>query len=161
MESTGLVLRCQCVHHPSIPLTTCLIPDIFKIYSLDTGLLGALSGLDPRIILREPSPENTFRGPMAENFVAQHLRAYSHQPLAYWRRKNNIGEIDFLLEANSVIPVEVKSGTNPKSKSLCSYIMSYQPDFAYRLSLLNFRSEKSIRNIPLYAVHLITRATEF
>jgi hypothetical protein len=49
--------------------------------------------------------------------------------------------------------VEIKAGKNPKSKSMRSYQSSYSPTSAYRLSLLNFRKEETLTNLPLYAVH--------
>ena len=83
--------------------------------------------------------------------MAQHLSV--RKPLAYWKRENNLAEIDFLLERDGIVPVEIKAGMSPKSKSMRSFQSSDRPSSAYRLSLLNFRQEETLINLPLYAVH--------
>jgi predicted AAA+ superfamily ATPase len=151
LESAGLILRCSCVHHPKSPLMARTSPSIFKIYACDVGLLGAMAGIEPRMMVQGDALFTAYTGSLVENFVAQHLSA--HKPLAYWKRENNLAEIDFLLERDGIIPVEIKAGINPKSKSMRSYQSSYTPSSAYRLSLLNFRKEETLTNLPLYAVH--------
>jgi len=96
-----------------------------------------------------------YTGSLVENFVAQHLSV--RKPLAFWKRENNLAEIDFLLERDGIVPVEIKAGKNPKSKSMRSYQSSYDPSSAYRLSLLNFRREEALTNLPLYAVHRLVK----
>jgi predicted AAA+ superfamily ATPase len=49
------------------------------------------------------------------NISAQHLSA--RKPLAYWKRENNLTEIDFLLERDGIVSVEIKAGKNPQSRS--------------------------------------------
>lgn len=153
LEAAGLVLRASCVHHPEPPLTTRTSPSIFKIYAVDVGLLGAMAGTEARMMVQGNALFSAYAGALAENYVAQHLTLLHRQPLAYWRRQNNQAEIDFLIERNGVVPIEVKAGENPKSKSMRSYRDSYAPNRAYRLSLLNFRQENGLVNLPLYAMH--------
>lgn len=156
LEAAGLVLRCSCIHHPEPPLATRISPSIFKVYSVDVGLLGAMTGTKPSMMVQGDALFSAFTGALVENYVAQHLR----RPLAYWKRDNNVAEIDFLVERGGIVPVEVKAGINPKSKSMRSFRESYDPPLAIRLSLLNFRKEDGLLNIPLYAVHRLYDALD-
>ncbi len=153
LDAAGLILRCSCAHHPVSPLTAQREPSIFKIYVADTGLLSAMVGIEPSMMVQGNELFTSFSGSLVENYVAQHLAQLQRNPLTYWKRENNMAEIDFLIERNGVIPIEVKAGTNPKSKSLRSYRDSYAPSTSYRLSLLNFRKETGLLNLPLYAIH--------
>jgi len=143
------------VHHPEQPLAVRTSPSIFKIYAFDVGLLGAMAGIEPGMMIQGNALFTAYTGSLVENFVAQHLS--EHSPLAYWKRENNLAEIDFLLERDGIVPVEIKAGINPKSKSMRSYQSSYNPSSAFRLSLLNFRQEDALANLPLYAVHRLTK----
>ena len=62
-------------------------------------------------------------------------------------------EIDFLVDTGkNVLPLEVKASTNLKAKSLKTYIEKYNPPLAIRSSMADFRREKTILNLPLFAV---------
>jgi predicted AAA+ superfamily ATPase len=54
------------------------------------------------------------RTALIENFVAQHLSV--RKPLAYWKRENNLAEIDFLLDRDGIVPVEIKATKNSHVK---------------------------------------------
>jgi len=70
----------------------------------------------------------------------------------YWKSEG-IAEVDFLLEyQNRIIPLEVKSGINPRSKSMRVYMDRNKPDIFYRSTLLNLKKDGRIMNIPLYAI---------
>jgi hypothetical protein len=52
--------------------------------------------------------------------------------------------------------LEVKAGINPKSKSLKSFDLQFNPSRLARTNLLNFKKNGKICNLPLYAVSLLT-----
>jgi len=80
-----------------------------------------------------------------------------HQPLYYWRSKGGKAELDFLWELEGrIYPLEVKAGINPKSKSLKSYDLQFNPASLARSNLLNLKKDGKIYNLPLYAVSLIS-----
>lgn len=61
--------------------------------------------------------------------------------------------MDFLLEREGVVlPLEVKAGVNPKSKSLKSFDAQFAPPALLRSTLLNLRRDDRTFNIPLYAM---------
>jgi hypothetical protein len=51
-----------------------------------------------------------------------------------------------------IIPIEVKSGDNVRSKSLKVYCEKYRPTKSIRVSSRNFGFENNIKSLPLYAV---------
>ena len=78
----------------------------------------------------------------------------------YWK-SSGTAEVDFILEYNNMIlPLEVKAGINPRSKSMKVYMEKYNPDFFYRSSLLNLKKDDRMINIPLYAISLLPGIVE-
>ncbi len=69
-----------------------------------------------------------------------------------------MAEVDFLVEDDGrVLPLEVKAGVNPKSKSLRSFDARFDPPLLLRLTLLNLRHDGKVCNIPLYAAGALSR----
>lgn len=65
----------------------------------------------------------------------------------------NIAEIDFLVQyKNRVIPMEVKSDENVRSKSLSFYPKTYNPELVVRYSLKNLPLEDN-KMPPIYYNH--------
>ena len=56
-----------------------------------------------------------------------------------------------------IIPVEVKSSDNVKSRSLSNYIKEFNPKYAIRISSKNFGFKNNIKSVPLYAVFCINK----
>ena len=82
--------------------------------------------------------DSSFKGAMAENYVAQSLVVRNHS-IYYWE-SNSQAEVDFVIqdEKGGVIPIEVKYDTNVKSKSLGVFVNRYQSPYAIRVSSKNF-----------------------
>ena len=75
----------------------------------------------------------------------------------YWR-SGNMAEIDFLVQyKNRIIPMEVKSYENVRSKSLAFYRKAYGPDLAVRYSLKNLSFDDGLIGIPLFLADYTTR----
>jgi predicted AAA+ superfamily ATPase len=67
-----------------------------------------------------------------------------------------VAEVDFVIQKEGkIIPIEVKSGENVKSKSLKYYRNQYKPGVSIRLSEKNFGFENDIFSVPLYAAFCI------
>ena len=97
---------------------------------------------------------NNFIGAITENYVAQCFASKNYD-LFYWTSKNT-AEVDFVMQLNdNIIPVEVKSGANTKSRSLGIFIEKYKPSYSIRISSKNFGFENNIKSVPLYAVFCI------
>ena len=68
----------------------------------------------------------------------------------YWT-SGNMAEVDFLIQfENEVIPIEVKSDENVKSRSLTVYHQKYQPPLRIRYSLRNLQYRDGLLNLPLF-----------
>ena len=73
----------------------------------------------------------------------------------YWTSKSD-AEIDFITRiGKDIIPIEVKSSDNTRSKSLSIYTEKFKPAYAIRISAKNFGFENNIKSVPLYAVFCI------
>lgn len=156
LEDAGLIHRTNAVEACKHPLKHYADVSCFKIYALDVGLLGALAGSPVELLAQGERLFNEYEGAFVENYVAQQLVSHFQQDLYYWRSKGGKAELDFLCEfADQVCPLEVKAGINPKSKSLKSYDLQFQPDRLMRTNLLNLKRDGKICNLPLYAVSLL------
>ena len=79
----------------------------------------------------------------------------------YYSTQNSNGEIDFLIQGRtSVIPIEVKAEENLKAKSLKAFWEKYQPQYAVRTSMSDYREQEWMTNIPLYAINWIRKYME-
>lgn len=149
--SSGLVLKCNLVKKQEIPLKVYIDDDIFKIYLSDVGLLNFMCGLTFKDIMENGT--YMFKGAITENYVACALASKRYN-LFYWK-SNGEAEVDFILDNDGIIPVEVKANDSTKSKSLNEYITKYNPKYAIRVSTKNFGFYNDIFSVPLYAVHLL------
>lgn len=96
-----------------------------------------------------------YKGALAENYVAQTLKASGYE-LYYWTSDSPIAEVDFLIQKKGeILPIEVKSGKKVSSKSLKHFQKMYEPEKVIRLSEKNFGTDGNVFAIPLYAVFCI------
>lgn len=157
LENAGLIYRVAAVKQGKLPLAHYADRGCFKVYCFDVGLLGALAKTPVnrhrfgKIIFTE------YAGAFVENYVAQQLKNVTRDHLYYWRSSRGMAEVDFLCEVEGIVyPLEVKSGVNPRSKSLHSYDHQFNPLYLMRTTLLNLKKDGKICNIPLYLVQLFS-----
>ena len=149
----GLVHKVNRFTKPASPLRAYEDAKIFKLFLHDIGLLGALSGLQSSVLLEGTGIFEEFKGALIEQYVLQQIVAKRDTTPLYWAPESGSAEIDFALEhSGAVVPIEVKAGTNMKTKSLRSYIDRFHPAEAWRFSLANYREQIDITNVPLYAI---------
>ncbi|SDK82328.1 hypothetical protein SAMN04487898_11267 [Pedobacter sp. ok626] len=152
LSHAGLVHRVFKITKPGLPVSAYDDLSAFKLYLIDVGLLRRLSLLDP-IAVREGNRLFTeFKGALTENYVLQHLvKNFEVQP-RYWTSGNQ-AEVDFIIQVkNEIIPIEVKSDENVRSKSLSIYNGLYEPSIRARYSLRNLKKDDGLINIPLFLV---------
>ena len=151
LVDAGLIYKVYNISTPKLPLKAYINHDIFKIYLVDVGLLGAMAGLSAKTIIYGDDIFQEFRGAFTENYVAQELVRQNHG-LFYWTSAGQ-AELDFIVQLDDVIyPLEVKSGVSRKKKSLSTYTQKYQPDLAIRTSPMNLKRDDRILNCPLYLI---------
>lgn len=151
---SNMIIKCECVSLPEIPLKGFVDNETFKFYLSDVGILCTILGLSVRDIVTDNI--SLYKGIIAENFVANQLLCNGFD-LFYWKNTAT-AEVDFLLyTADGVIPVEVKAGENTQSKSLKVYMEKYNAKYAIRISTKDFGYDPKtkIKSVPLYATFLI------
>ena len=151
---SNMIIKCECVSIPEIPLKGFVDNETFKFYLSDVGILCTILGLSVRDIVTDNI--SLYKGIIAENFVANQLLCNGFD-LFYWKNTAT-AEVDFLLyTADGVIPVEVKAGENTQSKSLKVYMEKYDAKYAIRISTKDFGYDPKtkIKSVPLYATFLI------
>ncbi len=152
LNLSGIISKIYCVQDIKKPLENYRNIDAFKIYISDVGLLCAKKQIVPEDILYLSDELNDFKGGMTENYVNIHLNINSYTPY-FWKNEKGTSEIDFVIARDGkIIPIEVKSSNNTRSKSLDYYIKTYKPEYSIRISSKNFGLENNIKSIPLYAV---------
>lgn len=153
----GLIHKSYLVETPKFPLSAYRDNNIFKIFLLDVGLLGAKSHLSLKIILEGNRMFQEFKGALTENFVASELIARASQKPYYWA-STGIAEVDFLIEdEHKILPLEVKSGESGKKKSLLVFGEKYNEKTLLKTTTMNLTKNGSIYNFPLYMVGEIPR----
>lgn len=146
----GLVYKINRVNKVGIPLSVYQDLSAFKIYFLDVGLLRRKARLAPKTILHPTELFSEFKGALAENYVLQSLMVQFGEQPSYWT-SNGKAEVDFLIQIqNSIIPVEVKSGENTRSRSLSIYDKENSPKLKLRFSMKNLILQDNLLNIPLF-----------
>ena len=132
------------------PLKSYCQENKFKAYLFDMGILNCMLNTPFQAILAESL--GSYKGFLAENFVAQELYSYLNTDLIAWSEGRS--EIEFLISKNEhIIPLEVKSSNRSrKSKSLDSFVSKYNPERAYKLSSQNFgkQEKRGIITLPIY-----------
>jgi len=155
LKKAGLINVVYNISTPKLPLSGYADFTKFKVYLLDSGLLGAMLNITSDIIVKSSRLFSEYNGAFIENYVASELVAGGVRDLHYWTSKSD-AEVDFILQHhNAIFPLEVKSGLNRNIKSLRSYADKYHPKRIYRTSPRNFTRDDDFVNIPLYACCLI------
>lgn len=152
LSDAGLIHKSYLIETPKFPLSAYADNNIFKIFLVDVGLLGAQSHLSPQTIIEGDLLFTEFKGALTENFAAQELIAAKHKEPYYWTSEG-IAEIDFLIEEDhEIYPLEVKAGASQKKKSLLVYKQKYAPSKLIRATTMNLKHDGDIYNYPLYLI---------
>lgn len=150
LADAGMVYRIFRINKPGLPLSAYDDLSAFKLYLLDVGLLRRLSGLHPSAVAEGNRLFSEFKGALTENFVLQHLVNQFETTPRYWKSEAQ-AEVDFIIQSvNDLIPIEVKSDENVRSRSLTLYHQQYNPPLRIRYSLKNLKIDNGLLNIPLF-----------
>ena len=154
LHDSGLIYKVSRITKPSLPLMAYQDFNAFKLFILDVGLLSAMSGLDIITLLEGNRIFEEFKGALTEQYVLQQLVSIKEFVPFYWSAEKSNGEIDFVFQNGmDIIPLEVKAAENLQAKSLKSYCLKYNPKYAIRTSMSDYRKEDWLTNIPLYAIN--------
>lgn len=154
----GLVHRVSRVNAAGIPLKAYEDLKAFKLFIVDIGLLGCMTGLHQRILLNGSALFTEFRGALTEQYVCQQLKTIDDLGIYYYTNDRGSCEVDFVMDTGDrVVPVEVKAEVNLKAKSLKTYREKFDPEISVRTSMADYKKEDWLVNLPLYAVEEICR----
>ena len=149
----GLVHKVSRITTPHFPLKAYEDLKAFKLFLLDVGLLSCMTGIRQNILLDGNDMFVEFKGALTEQYVMQQLATISDISVYYYTNDRSSAEIDFLIDnGETVIPVEVKAEVNLKAKSLKTYYEKYQPKISVRTSMVDYKKEDWLVNLPLYTV---------
>ena len=152
LKDAGIIMECNCLQFPELPLKGNIEESKYKLYYMDTGLL--ISSLDEEAQedLRVNKNLGVYKGALYENFVAE---AFVKQGLGlyYYKKENASLEEDFFVRTqNALIPVEVKANSN-QSKALSALISNkrYQDiSFGIKFGDVNVGHANQIYTFPYF-----------
>lgn len=163
LDEAMVVNTCFNAADPTGVLTMSADHSTLKCYLGDTGLLTTLAFWDQsyrdndlyQAILLDKM--NVNEGMLAENVVAQMLRAANHQLFFYSRsdsqNRANTMEIDFLVpHGRKICPIEVKSGRYQRHTSLDKFRTKFGTNLgqSYILYTKDLMEKDGILHLPLY-----------
>lgn len=155
LEDAGIAERCYNTTITELPLSGNSIPDCFKVYTTDIGILmGMLDYGTQADILR--GNLLGYKGAIFESLMADFL-CKSGQKLYYFHKDSGL-EIDFLVRfKGECVLVEVKAKTG-KAKSMSTVLKNkniYHVNNGIKLGQYNVGREGDMLTIPLYMGFLI------
>ncbi|WP_196591668.1 ATP-binding protein [Pectinatus frisingensis] len=156
LTDCGLVHKVSRVNAAGIPLKAYEDLRAFKLYIVDVGLLGCMTGLRQRTLLDGNNLFTEFKGALTEQYVCQQLKTIEDLGVYYFTNDRGSCEVDFVIDTGEkVIPVEVKAEVNLKAKSLRVYKDKFNPEISVRTSMADYKKEDWLVNLSLYAVEEI------
>lgn len=157
----GLVHKIGRINAAGIPLKAYEDLKAFKLFLVDVGLLGCMTGLRQRTLLEGNDLFVEFKGALTEQYVCQQLKTIEDLGIYYYTNDRGSCEVDFVIDnGEQIIPVEVKAEINLKAKSLKTYCEKFQPEIAVRTSMADYKKEDWLINLPLYAVEEIRKINQ-
>jgi predicted AAA+ superfamily ATPase len=142
-----------------------------RLHVLDTGLINHSLKIMGELVFNNDISE-THLGIIAEHIVGQELLAKGYSisnDLYFWTREkaDSSAEVDYILPYKSkLIPIEVKSGSIGKLRSLHQYMENaphkiavriYQGEYLVQKARTSTGKEFTLLNLPFYLVHRIDR----
>ena len=157
LSDCGLVHKVSRVNAAGIPLKAYEDLKAFKLFIVDVGLLGCMTGLRQRTLLDGDDLFVEFKGALTEQYVCQQLKTIEDLGIYYYTNDRGSCEIDFVVDTGEqIVPIEVKAETNLRAKSLKTYRDRFEPELSVRTSMADYKKEDWLLNLPLYAIENIT-----
>lgn len=156
LSDCGLVHKVSRVNAAGIPLKAYEDLKAFKLFIVDVGLLGCMTGLRQRTLLDGDDLFVEFKGALTEQYVCQQLKTIEDLGVYYYTNDRGSCEIDFVVDnGEQIVPIEVKAETNLRAKSLKTYRDRFEPELSVRTSMADYKKEDWLLNLPLYAIENI------
>ena len=161
LADCGLIHKVSHVNSPGIPLKAYEDLKAFKLFLVDVGLLGCMTGLRQRTLLDGNDLFVEFKGALTEQYVCQQLKTIEDLGVYYYTNDRGSCEVDFVVDTGEqVIPIEVKAEVNLKAKSLKTYQEKFSPTVSVRTSMTDYKKEEWLVNLPLFAIDQLKAVTD-
>lgn len=149
----GLLYKVSRCTKPALPLDIYEDLAAFKLYMVDLGLLGAMVGTEPSQILINNAAFTEYKGGLTEQYVLQQMKSHGVSPIYYHKTDDSRLELDFVIQRQAhLLPIEVKAEGNVRANSLSTLLKNTPSLTAVRYSMLPYKEQGQLTNIPLYAV---------
>ena len=153
LRDAGLIYNIYNINKFQIPLESYKDVSCFKMYMLDVGLLSNMNHINSNIINTEKNVFVEYKGSLAEQFVLSQLLSNGNEKVFYYTDETSRNQIDFIIEENEyIVPIEVKSGINLRSKSLNNIILKYNIKKTKRYSLADYKMNEIVEDVPIYLI---------
>lgn len=151
LMDAGLVYKICRTNAVKMPLKFYEDSQVFKLFMLDVGLLGAMVDAPAAAVLIGNNIFSEYKGAFTENYVCTQWQG-TGLPLYYYSEQGSRIELDFVTQIGTeVIPVEVKAEENTKAKALKTFLQKYPHLRALRLMMKPHEVQERMETIPLYA----------
>ena len=153
LVNAGLLYKVPRCAKPELPLAVYEDLSAFKLYMVDLGLMGAMVQTDPAQVLIKNDIFKEYKGGLTEQYVLQQMKSKGVSPIYYHTADNSRLELDSIIQRGAeMIPIEVKAEGNVRANSLMNLLDKVPSLHAERYSMLPYKEQGNLTNIPLYAV---------
>lgn len=152
----GLIYKVTRITRGEMPLKAFEVPENFKLYMLDIGLLCAMVGLEAATLIDGNELFRQYKGALTEQYVLQELLLQAGENVFYWAPKTGIAELDFVAQiGENAVAMEVKAESNLRAKSISVYVSQNHPKTVVRTSMSDYKRGEQVLDLPLYAVPIV------
>ena len=157
LVDTGLVVKAFNTREMSAPLEGAKIPNEFKVFFIDTGLL--VSQLEPGTAAGILTGDlSAYKGAIAENMVASSLATSGIQPY-YYHAPSGSPEIDFVYSANgepTMLECKATSNRMTSMRYVLEHPNKYGKHPAVKLADTNVGGGEGFTTYPRYALGFLS-----
>lgn len=147
----GLVYKVPRITAARMPLKFYEELSVFKLFTLDVGLMGAMVDMPASDVLVNDCVLVEYKGAFTELYALTQIMTMD-VPVYYYSSNDSTVEIDLIVQHDTrVIPIEVKAEANVKAKALRQFITDNPCLRGLRLSMLGYQKQEWMDNKPLYA----------
>ena len=153
LVDSGLLYKVPRCTKLSLPLDIYEDLSSFKLYLVDVGLLGAMVKVEASQILVDNHIFTEYKGGMTEQYILQQMKSQGIDPIYYHKTDDSRLELDFVIQRDArLLPIEVKAGGNVRANSLTN-LLKMRPELrAERYSMLPYKEQGQLTNVPLYGI---------
>ena len=160
LKEAGVINVAYCLDKAELPLKGNYEANNYKIYYHDTGLLIASLDEEAQEDLRANKNFGTYKGAIYENIVGEMLVKSGYKDLYFFKKDNPALEMDFFVrDANTLIPVEVKSndGATASLNHLIDWNSYSDIHYGIKLGYKNIGWNGKFYTFPYFLTFMVKR----